>query len=222
MHNTYDVVRLSTVTPTKRRGRLPAAEREQREQAILDAALAVLVEDGVGGLTMLAVARRAGASKETLYAWFGDRTGVLRALIERNADRSAAAVTAALADDRGHREVLVDYATGLLTLLTSPSSVALNRAAMTDAELAAALLAGGRHRIGPIVEGYLAALSDAGMLEAPDPSEAFRLFYGLVVRDVQITVLLGDDPPAPPAARRAAEQAVDRFLRLTAPSDATS
>ena len=45
---------------------------------------------------MLSVARRAGASKETLYSWFGNRDGLLRALIERNADTSAERVAAAL------------------------------------------------------------------------------------------------------------------------------
>ena len=75
----------------------------------------------------------------------------------------------------------------------------------------------GRHRIGPIVEGYLARLDAAGLIAAPDPADAFRLFYGLVVGDTQITVLLGEDPPSGPQLRVTAETAVDRFLHLTAP-----
>ncbi|TIO13340.1 MAG: helix-turn-helix transcriptional regulator, partial [Mesorhizobium sp.] len=43
----------------------------ERQQAVLDAALRLLVEEG-DNLTMTAVARRASCSKETLYKWFGD------------------------------------------------------------------------------------------------------------------------------------------------------
>ena len=164
---------------------------------------------------MLAVAKRAGASKETLYSWFGDRAGLIRALIERNGERAAAAVRAAMDDDgREPRDVLVDHVAGLLRLLTSRSSVALNRAAMDDPELAAALLAGGRRRVGPIVEQYLARLDESGRLTVPDPGDAYRLLYGLAIRDVQITVLLGEDPPTERQIVDDAVLAVDRFVTL--------
>ncbi len=45
----------------------------ERQQAVLDAVLALMVEGAP--LTMTAVARRASCSKETLYKWFGDRDG---------------------------------------------------------------------------------------------------------------------------------------------------
>ena len=164
---------------------------------------------------MLAVAKRAGASKETLYSWFGDRSGLIRALIECNGERAATAVRAAMIDDgRDPRDVLTDHAVGLLRLLTGPGSIALNRAAMDDPDLAAALLAGGRYRVGPIVEEYLARLDETGRLPIPDPAAAYRLLYGLTVRDVQITVLLGDDPPTDRQIADDAALAVDRFLAL--------
>ncbi|TJW57674.1 MAG: helix-turn-helix transcriptional regulator, partial [Mesorhizobium sp.] len=40
----------------------------ERQKAVLDAALRLLVEEG-DQLTMTAVARRASCSKETLYKW---------------------------------------------------------------------------------------------------------------------------------------------------------
>ena len=52
-----------------------------RQQAVLTAALDLLVEAG-DGLTMTAVARRASCSKETLYKWFGDRDGLLTATVQ--------------------------------------------------------------------------------------------------------------------------------------------
>ena len=125
---------------TPRRGRLPAAERERRRRDILRAARELYVEHGYGATTMAMIARRAGASKETLYAWFGDKEGLTRELIEWGADESASAVAAAL--DQGDGDpvaALTAYADGLLTLLTGPPSVALNRAAMASPALARVL-----------------------------------------------------------------------------------
>ena len=200
-----------------RRGRPRAGERAQRRDHVLDAALTELLERGYDAMTMQDVASRAGASKETLYAWFGSRTGLLQALIERSADTSAERVRAALDDTEDPQATLVGYATGLLMLLTGPGSVAINRAAMTSPDLAALLLRSGRHRIGPLVEQYLARLHDAGYLEIPDPAAAFQLLYGLVIEDRQIRVLLGEAPPTVADAATHAETAVDRFLRLTKP-----
>ncbi len=170
---------------------------------------------------MARIAERAGASKETLYAWFGDKTGLAAALIEANADRSVL-VPAPEEIDEMHtladtREVLSGCARGLLALLTGRESVALNRAAMASPVLARELLASGRGRTGPAVERYLARVHELGLLRVPDPGDAFRLFYGLVVRDTQIQTLLGAPPPPATERRAQAEQAVERFLALTSP-----
>jgi AcrR family transcriptional regulator len=200
-----------------RRGRPRAGERAEREARIVAAAVDELVERGYDGVTMLAIATRAGASKETLYNWFGSKEGLFAAVITANADESAARIAAALDTDDDPRETLVGYAIGLLTLLTGPASVALNRAAMSSPELAEVLLAQGRHRVGPLVEEYLARVAETGLLEIDDPAEAFELLYGLVVRDTQIRTLLGTPPPSPADIRRRAESAVDDLVRLLAP-----
>jgi AcrR family transcriptional regulator len=58
---------------------------KQRTNALrergLAAALAVLAEDGVAGLTTRAVARRAGASVPAVYEVFGDKAGLVRAVL---------------------------------------------------------------------------------------------------------------------------------------------
>lgn len=197
-----------------RPGRLPASNRGSRREQVLDAALAVLVEGGYSGMTMLSVASRAGASKETLYAWFDSREGLLTALVERNADGTVSHVRSAL--DAGHdpRETLTGFAIGLLRLLTSPASVALNRAAMGSPSLAQLLLTSGRHRVGPLVEDYLARLHADRRLFVPQPAAGFRLLYGLVVQDTQIRVLLGERPPSRAALDEQGSAAVEAFLQL--------
>ncbi len=60
-------------------------EQSSRER-FLDAALAVLFDGGVSGLSVRAVAEATGASTISVYARFGGRTGLLDALYERTFD----------------------------------------------------------------------------------------------------------------------------------------
>lgn len=205
---------MSTVTtPGIRRGRPPEAERAARRERALDAALEE-VQAGYERMTMSAVAARAGSSKESLYSWFGDKEGMIGALIRRQSARTNAAVERALDGDQPPRTVLTTIAANLLGLLTGEASVALNRAAMGAPALAALLLEHGRHTTGPLVEGYLRRLHDEGVLALADPEDAFRLLYGLAVQDAQIRVLLGEPPPSTAVRDGRAELAVARFLAL--------
>lgn len=210
---------MQTQGETRRRiGRLPAADRQQRRAQILRAAMAEIAEHGYEGATTARIAERAGASKETLYAWFGDKPGLVAALIEANADESVPIPVPDALDDGctvdDARQVLTACAEGLLLLLTSRDSIALNRAAMTSAALARTLREAGRGRTGEAIEHYLAGLHRLGVVQAPDAGEAFRLFFGLVVRDRQILALLGAEPPSAQECRAEAARAVERFLAL--------
>jgi len=197
-----------------RRGRLPDAEREARRTEILDAALETLVGHRYEDVTMLDVARRAGASKETLYRWFGDRDGLFAELIERNAAAVTSTVQDALSADAEPRTSLTTFASRLLRLLTGPKSVALNRAAMGSPDLAHVLLDSGRHTVGPLVGRYLLSLRERGIVTFDDSEQAFSVLYGLIVRDTQIRVLLGESPPDPGTIDATAAAAVDHFLAL--------
>lgn len=205
--------------PTSRPGRPRVGEREHRETAVLEAAFDVLVERGYAKATMAAIARRAGASKETLYAWFGDKEGLFAALIRRQADATNAGVQAALEGDDDLRTTLEGFAINMLRLLLGPRALAINRAAISELPgappLADVLLREGRLRTGALVERYLARQADRGVLDLDDPAAAFRLLYGLVVQDLQIRALLGEPPPSEPRLRSHARVTVDRFLALT-------
>lgn len=172
---------------------------------------------GYVNTTMLAVAQRCRSSKETLYRWFNSKEGLFAALIEREAEATNQSVAELFDSDADPVETLLALARNLLLLLTGPRSIAINRAAMHDPELARLLLTHGRHRTGPLVEEYLQRLRSRGILSIDDPGEAFQLFYGLVLQDLQIRTLLGEAPPSEAIVQRTAEQAVQRFLTLAAP-----
>jgi AcrR family transcriptional regulator len=78
---------------------MKAASRDKRRDEILDVAIEVLSERGYRDASMLEVARRASASKETLYAWFGDKGGLFEAVIRRNAQAVQAVLARHLEGD---------------------------------------------------------------------------------------------------------------------------
>jgi hypothetical protein len=61
----------------------------------------------------------------------------------------------------------------------------------------------------------LEAGRDARLIRFDSSEEAFRTFFGLVVRDVQIRLLLGDELKLSPAdIERDARRATEQFLEL--------
>ena len=199
---------------------LAGHEVTPRQGEVLDAALALLVSVG-DKLTMTAVARKASCSKETLYKWFGDRDGLLIATVQWQAAKVRVPVL-----DRAHldraslMQSLERFARDLLTVLTSDNSVALNRVAISRAgsaqsDLGAIVLENGRREMGRRLKPVLEAGRDVALLKFSDSEEAFRTFFGLVVRDVQIRRLLGDGFYVPPEQLDAnAKEATRQFFTL--------
>ena len=191
----------------------------RRQQAVLEVVLELLVEEG-DRLTMTAVARRASCSKETLYKWFGDRDGLLTATVQWQAARVRVAPLAGNSLDRAAlSERLEEYAANWLTVISSETSIALNRVAISQAAAAAALgaivLEHGRFAMGRRLKPVLEAGRAAGLLTYDDAETAFRTFFGLVARDVQIRLLLGEALGLDEAAiRRDAASAAGQFLTL--------
>jgi AcrR family transcriptional regulator len=191
-----------------------------RQQVVLTAALELLVEGG-DALTMTAVARRASCSKETLYKWFGDRDGLLTATVQWQAAKVRVPhVDRHRLDADILRANIEQFARDLLGTLAGEISVTLNRLAVTDAGgqkrgLGTIVLENGRLEMGRRLKPVLEAGRDARLLRFESSEEAFRTFFGLVVRDVQIRLLLGDDYHlSPEQIDRDARAATDQFLRL--------
>lgn len=191
-----------------------------RQKAVLDAALRLLVEEG-DQLTMTAVARRASCSKETLYKWFGDRDGLLTATVKWQASK----VRVVPVDRKGLdlaslTASLERFASDWLRVISSDTSIALNRIAVSHAgsgkdDLGGIVLENGRFALARRLNPVLEAGRQAGFLEFSDAEAAFRTFFGLVARDVQIRLLLGDRLELTDAAIGGdAVRATQQFLAL--------
>jgi AcrR family transcriptional regulator len=70
--------------------------RQQTIEEALDAAVAIMEESGVGGLSMSEIARRLGMRQPSLYKYFSSLHAVYDALFARGLERSGAAIRAAV------------------------------------------------------------------------------------------------------------------------------
>ena len=191
-----------------------------RQGEVLEAALSLLVAGG-DKLTMNGVARIAHCSKETLYKWFGDRDGLLVATVQWQAAKvGVPRLDRAHLDASELRRVVESFGLALLKVIAGTHSVALNRVAIAHAgttmpDLGAIVLENGRLEMGRRLKPVLEAGKSVGLLRFADSEQAFRTFFGLVVRDVQIRLLLGEDWQLGEAdIAREAKAAAEQFFTL--------
>lgn len=194
-------------------------KQNQRRDQILDVAVELLAENGYRNASMLEVARRASASKETLYAWFNNKQGLYEAVIRRNAKLVQAVLQGQLQDDLPPSVALQAFGEALLTLLLGEESIAINRAAVseakTDPTLAQVLRKTGREATLPLFVALLEHYHAERLLQIKDTRLAAEQYLGLLLTDLQMCRLLGvGKKPGKMFIKHRAEDATDAFLRL--------
>lgn len=196
------------------------SELTERQGEVLEAALNLLVQLG-DKWTMNGVASSASCSKETLYNWFGDREGLLVATVQWQAAKVQ--MPDVDLNNLGRASLvrfIEQFGRNLLRVLTSETSVALNRVAISrarsvESDLGMIVLQNGRFAMGKRLKPLLEAGKKEGILQFEDSETAYRSFFGLLLRDTQIRLLLGDRLSK--TAKEIEEQAAiatSQFLKL--------
>jgi AcrR family transcriptional regulator len=179
----------------------------------------VLAERGYRGASTREIAARARASKETIYAWFGDKHGLFEELVRWQAERLEEALASSLDADEDPAVVLRAFAAELLRLLLGERSVIINRAAISEAPVdpafAQILAEKGRSTVVPKLVLYLEQQRARGRLRFEEADVAVDAFIGLTISDQQVRRLLGvlPEPDAEHLEARA-DRAVRQFLAL--------
>jgi TetR/AcrR family transcriptional regulator, mexJK operon transcriptional repressor len=188
---------------------------ETKTEAILDAAQALFAEKG-GGVSMEAIARRAGVSRQTLYNRFPSKLEIGRALAARRSD----AISAPLRDGGDPQTVLTTLAAVLLDKIIGDDGKASMRGVALMSphapDVALAIYEAGPRESLRRLSAWLEEQDRKGVLGVPDPEAAAEMFAGMVLGHGHLRGVLG--VPHPPIDRdaRAAETA-RRFLRAFAP-----
>ena len=94
-------------------------------EALLDAATLVFAEQGFAGARVDEIAARAGVNKALIYAYYGDKTGLYRAVLTAHLDEFADPVfSKAVASETGPRRALEDIVRRFFRLLIKNRSFA--------------------------------------------------------------------------------------------------
>jgi len=191
-------------------------KRLLRQKQIEKAAYDLLEAKGYGGTSMLGIARKARASNETLYRWYGDKQGLFQALVTGNAEEVKSHLEAKLKADHHALSILRTLGPKLLALLTGDRAIALNRAAAADSsgELGATLSKAGRESVFPLLQQVLLRARSDGDLVFERSEEAVGLYLDLLVGDQQNRRVIGQLPtPSKAACEERSEKAIGH-LRL--------
>ncbi|NIY75242.1 TetR/AcrR family transcriptional regulator [Thalassospira sp. HF15] len=172
---------------------MPPITKAQRKQNIEKAAYEILHEKGYVGASMLAIAKRARASNETMYRWYGDKRGLFAELVREN----ARAVTDMLRDlsqpDHAAADIIKAVGPRLLELLVSERAVMLNRAAASDTSGMLGEVIGecGRDTVMPMIVDVFDRGVAQGWLKEGDAQNVAETYLSLLVGDWQVRRVIG-------------------------------
>ncbi len=198
-------------------GRPPAAAGSAKQDAVVEAATAIFLEQGFGAASMDEIARRAGVSKATVYSHFESKPALFGAIVQQRCQRTMSSMLAELGD-RPVAETLTAVGRQFLDVLMMPGSLPLYRVVIAEAprfpELGRIFYEAGPGRVASALAQYLADLHVQGALEAPDPRRAAEQFFGAVLGQIHVRMLLevAGEPPSPDERGRHVADAVSTFL----------
>lgn len=192
---------------------------EQRRQRVHEAVRALMAEQGFR-ISMEAVALRAGCSKQTLYAQFGSKQGLMRSMIGEHLDLATARLDQRYDDPRA---TLVAFAIQHLEHLCDPAIVATSQLLTAEAhqfpEEAQALYRDACDTLVQRLAAWLKTAMKRGQLRHDEPHFAAELLLSMIVgMDFERQRFAVPHRDSETLRRRWAEFAVDAFLRAFSPA----
>ena len=181
----------------------------------------MFLASGFGAVSMDVIAREAGASKATLYAYFSSKEELFGAVVAREGERYFRGFTARELDPRDAEASLTEIAHRFLELVLSPDAIAVNRITIAEAvrfpQLGEVFWRAGPERTRNQVEAFLCRAAELGTLDVTDARLAAEQFIALLRGDIHLRQLLRLDVAVAPAElSAAAKNAVAIFLRAFA------
>jgi AcrR family transcriptional regulator len=172
---------------------------EARPDEVLDAALALFVQQGFARTTVDQIARRAGISKGALYLYFPSKKAVLESLVRRalmpTADKALAMVARYRGDPRPLiRQLLTVVATGLREHDAFQVPKLVIREAVSAPEIAEMYRREVLDRAIPALTALLAQGIEGGHIRKVDPGLTVRSVMGPIMLHVLLAEIFGIRP----------------------------
>jgi TetR/AcrR family transcriptional repressor of mexJK operon len=201
---------------------LTPIEQDPKAEKILDAAKEAFLERGFADTSMDLVARRARASKTTLYTRFPSKETLFAAAIDRECRRRGLLVEPESLERLPIAEALFVFGQRFLELLSSPEAMRVQQIVAAEAprfpELARLYYENGPARTIEAVAYLLGAAAHNGQVRDGDHVLMARQYLGLLKSHVECEMWKGCGLPLPTEhADTYLRHAVDLFIKGAAP-----
>ncbi len=193
MDDMADTISATVATSADEIGQLSADDGAKRRQ-IIDGAREIFMSVGFDAASMNDIARAAGVSKGTLYAYFDSKDQLFEAIIRGEYAQSAERVCT-FTREGDARQMLRDFGVRLISKMAEPYTRSLARVVIAAAEKFPNV---GRafYEAGPLygatrLAAELENLERSGKLRVPDPERAAWQFVDLCQSYVYKRLLFG-------------------------------
>lgn len=182
--------------------RLTQDERRiARRQAILDAAESLFLEHGYPSVSLSAIVQRSGGSLATIYQMFGNKQGLLRAVVDRSNDEYLKDLDTLLASGLPPRRILEEFALRYLALTTTPRKIAFMRLviveSLTDPDFGEAFDNDMQLKYITRLASLFESWNARGIAQIDRPRHAAELYFAMLLCNLPIRFMLGRPPEEP-------------------------
>jgi AcrR family transcriptional regulator len=203
----------------RKRGRPPRGTKELRRRQLLKAAETLFLDQGFEAASMDAVAKLAGVSKKTIYAFFATKEDLFEEVMKAHVGAGGRPVPDAdVADLPALERALADYLSGLAHFILGCFAVRLFRLTIAEAErfpkIAEAFYRQGALRSIHELEEWLAAQVKKGLLRLDDPHEgAVMLTSTIILQPLRAAALRVAELPSHEVMEARAKSVAKIFVR---------
>ncbi len=196
----------------------PSNDGGAKRRQVMDGARAVFLNAGFDGASMNDIARAAGVSKGTLYAYFDSKEQLFEALIREERGQQAERLCAFPPEPSDPDAQLRGFGRRLVEMMARPETVAHVRVVIAATgkfpRLGQVFYEAGPHYGVQKLAERLQVFVEAGALEIADTERAARQFIDLCLSGVYKRLLFGVvDSVAPSEIDDAVDAAVEVFLK---------
>jgi TetR/AcrR family transcriptional repressor of mexJK operon len=182
----------------------------------MEAAMSLFMEKGYAAVTMDEIISVAGGSKSSLYNYFGNKEGVLKAVVESLADDMLQEINIPFHSYQTPREALNRIGLRVSKLILSANASNQYRIAISNSNVfpdtSRIWYESGPERTFDGLAEYLKRENSAGRLQVDNPKRAALFFLGMIVFKDHLTMSIGFDPPPESEMKEIVKEAVDVFL----------
>ena len=189
---------------------------QKRRGAMVDAAYRLFMEKGFSSVSVDEIIRVSGGSKSSLYKFFGDKEGILRAVIESLADEFLREIHIEFPSAKTPREALNRVGMVFADLALSDKAINQHQHAVSHAkafpDLAKLWYESGPKRTMDGFADFLEKETAAGRLRIANPARAAWFFLGMIIFHDNMRRLVCLPPPERPELEKMVSEAVEVFL----------